>query len=122
MVSKMPSTLAAPVLIATFCSPSARGALEPALSDLGEAAAIVPDAAELDPGVRQRVEQFLGADLDAERCSEVARRRRALGRGDDIGADADHDREARRDRFRLQQNARELLLPASTSLGHFRPN
>jgi hypothetical protein len=34
----------------------AKGALQPQLSDVGKAAAIVPDAAEFDPGVRERRE------------------------------------------------------------------
>src|SRR5207253_3245302 len=40
---------------------------EPQLADLGKAAALVPDAAEFDPGVRQRTKQLPGGDLDAER-------------------------------------------------------
>ena len=43
----------------------AKGALQPQLSDLAEAAAVVPDAAELDPGIRQRSEQLFRTDMDA---------------------------------------------------------
>ena len=55
MVSKMPSTVGRAGIDRDFLS-EPRGAFEPALSDLGKAAAVVPDAAELDPGIRQRVE------------------------------------------------------------------
>src|SRR4051794_22910555 len=65
--------------------------LEPLGADLGKAAAMVPDAPEFDPGIRQRLEELLGADLDAERVQRCRGRRRSLGRGDNIGADADHD-------------------------------
>ena len=58
--------------------------------------------------------------MDAERRQRRRRRRRALGRGDDVGADPDHDGEPiARHRFRLQQDAGELLPPRQHVIGPF---
>ena len=70
-------------------------ALQPEPADFGKATAVVPDTAELGPAVRERREQAPPRSIwIAERRQRGRRRRRALRCGDDVGADADHDREA----------------------------
>ncbi len=65
---------------------------------------------EFDPGIRERRKQFLRADLNAERSQRGRRRRRALGRRNDVGADADHHGQAIAGHgLSLQQDAGELL-------------
>ena len=114
MVSKMPETRLWPVWTATGCpSPAASASQRRRISP--KPLPLIPDVTVFDPSVREVEEKLLGADLKAKRRERGRRRWRALRRGDDVGAHADHHGKTSAGlRLGLQQDAGQAwpALPA----------
>ena len=91
---------------------------QPAPPDFVEPSAPIPDTTVFGPAVGEAQKKLFRAGLNAERDKRRGRGWRPLGRGNDVGAHADHDGEApARQGLGLQQDTGKLRLPRQDVVG-----